>query len=112
MFLPVSMPMARATTASVFRAYEKIAAHVHVGKSQVERDLIAAMEAMIKEPARAVFELEMRHLDEIWPGSTKPHAMVITQPPILVCKSCGTAHGSWVGQRRGWRSADDQQRSW
>jgi hypothetical protein len=44
-------------------AYEKIAKHVGVTKSQVERDVMVAMESMIKEPAERAFRIEMRRLD-------------------------------------------------
>jgi hypothetical protein len=44
-------------------SYPKIATTVNVSKSQVERDLIAAMQDIIREPAEQVFKMEMQRLD-------------------------------------------------
>jgi hypothetical protein len=44
-------------------SYPKIAEAVHVSSSQVERDLIAAMADITREPAEAVFRMEMERLD-------------------------------------------------
>jgi hypothetical protein len=49
-------------------AYEAIAKHVGISKSQAERDVIAAMDAIIREPAERVFAMEMRRLDEMLAG--------------------------------------------
>lgn len=47
-------------------SYEAIGKQVGIHKSQVERDVIACMEAMIKEPAERAFKIEMRRLDELF----------------------------------------------
>jgi hypothetical protein len=44
-------------------SYPRIATAVKVSKSQVERDITAAMADMIREPAEQVFKLEMERLD-------------------------------------------------
>lgn len=49
-------------------AYEQIAKHVGISKSQVERDVIAAMAEMIREPVAAVFQMEMTRLDAMLAG--------------------------------------------
>jgi hypothetical protein len=49
-------------------AYEAIAKYVGISKSQAERDVIAAMDAIIREPAERVFAMEMRRLDEMLAG--------------------------------------------
>lgn len=49
-------------------SYETIGKRVGIHKSQVERDVIACMEAMIKEPAERAFKIEMRRLDELLAG--------------------------------------------
>ena len=47
-------------------AYETIAKRVGVSDSQVERDVTNALVATIKEPAHAVFRMEMQRLDEMF----------------------------------------------
>jgi hypothetical protein len=49
-------------------SYDKIAAALGISDSQVERDLIAAMDAIIREPAERVFAIDMRRLDEMLAG--------------------------------------------
>ena len=49
-------------------AYEQIAKHVGISKSQVERDVISAMGEMIREPVAAVFQMEMTRLDAMLAG--------------------------------------------
>jgi hypothetical protein len=49
-------------------SYDKIAAALGISDSQVERDLIAAMDAIIREPAERVFAIDMRRLDEMLTG--------------------------------------------
>jgi hypothetical protein len=49
-------------------SYDKIAAAIGISDSQVERDLIAAMDAIIREPAERVFAIDMRRLDEMLAG--------------------------------------------
>ena len=49
-------------------AYEQIVKQTGVCKSQVERDVIAAMGEMIREPVAAVFQMEMTRLDSMLAG--------------------------------------------
>jgi hypothetical protein len=46
-------------------SYEAIGKHVGVSKSQVERDVIAAMREMTAEPAERMFKMEMARLDAL-----------------------------------------------
>ena len=89
-------------------SYEAIGKQVGIHKSQVERDVIACMEAMIKEPAERAFKIEMRRLDELFSAHHEAACAgdVNATYAFESCRITRSAHG--VGQGRSDCAVDDQ----
>jgi hypothetical protein len=70
--------------------YDQIARHFKVGTSTVCRDIFAAMDAIIQEPAQRLLKLELRRLDAMQSAHYANALDAIPRPRLRCCGLCST----------------------